>query len=536
MDADAPDLTEYAANAVRTANAVEPYLFTYMDEPTIVRRGRIKALDRPGRRHALRKVTRFIEQRGDAPSKQVYPPYDVVDDLFSSDLSTFCLPLRGAVDTPFFAADGALVTENGYHAGSQMYLDSGVEVDRVSGVPTLEEAQGAARYIVEECLADFPLGGLTRPEIMEQTFTPSGVPAVANSLAFVLLPFARNMIHGPTPGHVVNKPAPGTGAGFMVDVCTTIASGRAAPALPMPKSAEEFGKTLTAVLLDGEQTIFFDNINHGMDSAELASAMTAPVTGYKARILGKTQTALVQIMASWVFAANTLTMSPELLRRCILIDLDRKSPDPDKWKPEGGWRHTDVREWTRDNRAKLVHACLTIIQHWVAQGMQRSDDTLASFENWAGIMGGILKAAGVGGFMGNQSELTGLSDGRDDEMSSVVQAIAEAMHGTDGARLYVGSKTDKETAQGKFGLFDILHAMGETPRLDHWGYREVYTGDGIEVEYHNKRAAGMRFKGAAKRTYRVPIGGDVHTARFNVEHDKATNSNCYRLDLRISGT
>jgi hypothetical protein len=273
-----------------------------MDEPTIVRRGRIKALDRPGRRHALRKVTRFIEQRGDAPSKQVYPPYDVVDDLFSSDLSTFCLPLRGAVDTPFFAADGALVTENGYHAGSQMYLDSGVEVDRVSGVPTLEEAQGAARYIVEECLADFPLGGLTRPEIMEQTFTPSGVPAVANSLAFVLLPFARNMIHGPTPGHVVNKPAPGTGAGFMVDVCTTIASGRAAPALPMPKSAEEFGKTLTAVLLDGEQTIFFDNINHGMDSAELASAMTAPVTGYKARILGKTQTALVQIMASWVFA------------------------------------------------------------------------------------------------------------------------------------------------------------------------------------------------------------------------------------------
>jgi hypothetical protein len=529
--APAPELTQYAADAVKAANEKTPFLFEYMEEPTIVRRGRIQALDRPGKRHALSKVAVFQKPKGEGELQHVYPPYDVVDDLFSSDLSDFCLPLRGAVDTPFFAADGALVTDTGYHAGSQMYLDSEMVLDRVSGAPSAEQAQEAARFIVEECLADFPLGGLTRQDIMEQVFTPSGVPAVANTMAFILLPFARNMIHGPTPGHIVNKPAPGTGAGFLVDVCTTIGGGMPAPALAMPAKSDELGKTLSAALLDGEQTIFFDNINHEMDSAELASAMTAPVTGYKARILGKTQTALVQIMSSWVFAANTLTMSSELLRRGILIDLDRKTSDPAKYVPEGGWRHKDVRAWTGENRAALVHACLTIIQHWVSRGMKRSDDTLASFENWAGVMGGILKAAGVGGFMGNQSELTGLSDGRDDELASVVQAIAERMYGVDGARLYIGSKTDKETAAGKFGLFDILHAMDETPRLDQWGYREVYSGDSVEVEYHNKTKAGIRFGKAAKRTYRVEIDGKAYEARFVQEHDTRANAKCYRLDL-----
>ena len=48
-----------------------------------------------------------------------------------------------------------------------------------------------------------------------------------------------------------------------------------------------------------------------------------------------------------MFTANTLTMSPELLRRCVLIDLDRKATDPDQYVPEAGWRHTDVRGWTR---------------------------------------------------------------------------------------------------------------------------------------------------------------------------------------------
>lgn len=231
------------------------------------------------------------------------------------------------------------------------------------------------------------------------------------------------------------------------------------------------------------------------------------------------------------FCGKHIDHESQLLRRCILIDLDRKTTDPGKWSPKDGWRHGDVRAWTRDNRAKLVHACLTIIQRWVCGGMKKSNDTLASFENWAGVMGGILKSCGVGGFMSNQSELDGLSDGRDDELAGVVQAIAESMHDVAGARLYIGTKTDAETEKGKFGLFDILHSMPDTPRLDHWGYREVFTGDDLEVQYHNTRSAGARFKAAAKRTYLVTLNGKEFDARFEREHDASANTNCYALTL-----
>jgi hypothetical protein len=410
-------------------------------------------------------------------------------------------------------------------------MQSDLVIDRVSDHPTQEEARDAARYIVEEVLADFPLGGLSRDGIMDKFQTPDGVPAIANAMALILLPFARAMISGPTPGHIVNKPAPGTGAGFLVDVCTTIGSGEPAPALPMPTNKEELGKTLGAVLRDGERAIFFDNINHSVDSPELAAAITAPISGYKMRILGTTETAIVQIMAAWVFAANTLTMSGELLRRCILIDLDRRHPTPGAWTPNGGWRHKDVREWTRGNRARLVHACLTIIQRWVAEGMQKSDHNLGSFENWAGVMGGVLSEAGIGGFMGNQSDLTGLSNGCDDELSDVAQAIADTMHGVEGSKLFVRSMTDADNGNGKFGLFDILHAMDPVPRLADWGYKEVFDGTDIDVVYSNTRSAGLRFKAAAKRTYSVMLDGKVRSARFEIQHDTTTNSNCYTMEV-----
>jgi putative DNA primase/helicase len=50
----------------------------------------------------------------------------------------------------------------------------------------------------------------------------------AHVLALVLLPFVRPMISGPTPLHMVEKPAPGTGAGLMIDAISIIATGTSA--------------------------------------------------------------------------------------------------------------------------------------------------------------------------------------------------------------------------------------------------------------------------------------------------------------------
>lgn len=526
----APELTQYAADAVKAANEKVPFLFEYMEVPTIVRRGRIKALNRAGRRHELGKVTQFLRQRGEGHIHD-YPPYDVVDDLFSSDLSEFCLPLRGAVDTPFFAADGALVTENGYHAGSQMYLDSEMVLAGVSPRPTAEEVQEAKRLLVDNVLADFPLGGLTRPEIMA-ALDGEAIPAVTHAVGLTLLPFMREMIDGPTPGWILSKPAPGTGASLLVKLLTTIASGVPAPESTLPSNKEEVPKTLAALLQNDPTHIVFDNINHSVDSGDLASAQTART--YQARVLGKTQTIEVDVRSLFIFTANNVTLSNELLRRSIFIPLDAKVEAPEK---RTGFLHEDVFKWVDTRRAELVHACLTLIQNWVAQGMPRSAHSLASFEDWAKVTGGILEAAGFAGFLEGQEDAKALAaDAAQDSIDQLMDVLSDYPDGT----LFRPGGAAKFNSEPTVNLVDILNGEERAKiepgddkpdpiQINSWGYspydgcyktggrvrpgfeklarkpRRGASGDGSEYVLHFEAIPDTKNKGVVFRMSKVPV-------------------------------
>lgn len=528
--APAPDQTQYAADAVKAANDESPFLFEYMEEPTIVRRGRIKTLDRPGKRHVVGKVTVFQKPKGEGELQHVYPPYDVVDDLYSSDLSEFCLPLRGAVDTPFFAADGTLVTENGYHAGSQMYLDSELVLDRVSGAPSAEEVQVAKRFLVDNVLADFPLGGLTRPEIMA-ALDGENIPAVTHAVGLTLLPLMREMIDGPTPGWILSKPAPGTGASLLVKLLTTIASGVPAPESTLPSNKEEVPKTLAALLMNAPTHIVFDNINHSVDSGDLASAQTART--YQARVLGKTQTIEVDVRSIMIFTANNVTLSNELLRRSIFIPLDAKVEAPEK---RTGFLHEDVFKWVDQNRAELVHACLTLIQNWVAKGMKRSGHFLASFEDWAAVTGGVLEAAGFAGFLEGQEDAKALAaDAAQNNITNLMDVMADFPNDT----LFRPGGTAKFGGEATVSILDILNGderakiepgddKPDPIQINSWGYspydgcyntsgriktgfeklsRKPHRGrssDGNDCVLHFEELYDSKNKGAVYRMTKVP--------------------------------
>lgn len=524
--APAPDQTQYATDAVKAANDESPFLFEYMEEPTIVRRGRIKTLDRPGKRHVVGKVTVFQKPKGEGELQHVYPPYDVVDDLYSSDLSEFCLPLRGAVDTPFFAADGTLVTENGYHAGSQMYLDSGVDIDRVSGAPTAEEVQEAKQFIVDNVLADFPLGGLTRPEIMA-ALDGETIPAVTHAVGLTLLPFMREMIDGPTPGWILSKPAPGTGASLLVKLLTTIASGVSAPESTLPSNKEEIPKTLAALLMNAPTHIVFDNINHSVDSGDLASAQTART--YQARVLGKTQTIEVDVRSIMIFTANNVTLSNELLRRSIFIPLDAKVEAPEK---RTGFLHEDVFKWVDQNRAELVHACLTLIQNWVAKGMKRSGHFLASFEDWAAVTGGVLEAAGFAGFLEGQEDAKALAaDAAQNNVTHLMDVLSDYADGT----LFRPGGTAKFGGEVTVSLMDILNGAERAKiepgddkpdpiQINSWGYSPY---DGC---YNTSGRIKTGFEKLARKPHRGHSSdGNEYVLHFEELYDSKNKGAVYRM-------
>jgi hypothetical protein len=392
-------------------------MFCYMDGVVEVREdsvsaARIKTIDRMRFAKLVNDHAEWEEARGDGGARRGVPAApEVINYLYAREPSIY-RPLRGVITSPAFSKDGDLIDQRGYHESSAPYLapNHGLIVPPVSAVPSWDEVLRAKRLLIEETFADFPLGGLKRHEIMEACFgegTP-GVPAVANPMAVTLLPFMRELVDGPTPGHLFTKPTPGTGALRLSEALTTIAQGEPAESKPMPGNEDEVSKTLTTILRDADQFAFFDNINHGIDSGALASVMTA--RSDSARILGTSESIKTEVRCIWIRTGNNVSLSNELVRRLIMVDLDAKMANP---KERTGWRHGELFQWIKRNRGDLVWAALTIIRNWIAKG--RPDGTvkpLASYEEWSRTVGGVLGGRGHQGLYGEPSRSRGSSGER----------------------------------------------------------------------------------------------------------------------------
>lgn len=526
----------YAQARIRDANTARQRLFQYGGAYATAdaARGRVRLLERQNALYAeLSKVTRW-EAVNDATGgvRVVAPPEDVVRFMYDDPEFIDTLPeIVAVVTTPFFDRDGSLVDQPGYHAGAKVVLaPCDLFMDRVSDNPTKEEVADAVKLLLEEVIADFPLSGMTRAEII--TAKGADAHAIAHTLAYVLLPFSREMIEGPTPGHAFTKPEAGTGATKLVDVLSCIAMGDPTPAMTFPTKSDEVGKTLTAVLQDGRPVTLFDNIGMDINSTELASAMTG--TRYQARLLGKTQLVMVPVRTVWTFTANNIAMSKELLRRFILIPLDAKEPDPEKRLPIDGWRHADLLGWVRLNRGRLVHACLTIIKFWVAGGMvKQTVVTRGSFENWAGVMGGILAAAGVDGFLqGQDVEQAKARDVSQDAVKQLIDVFADYPDGT----VFRAGGVAKFEKKPTISVMDILNGddrpkiepgddASDPIQISHWGYNS------FDGKYKTSGQIGRGMSQLARKPHR---SGSV-TLNFQELYDTKSKNNVYRMTKKDSG-
>jgi len=69
-------------------------------------------------------------------------------------------------------------------------------------------------------------------------------------------------------------------------------------------------------------------------------------------------------------------------------------------------RYPELREWINHNRPSLIWSACVLIQKWIALGqLAFPGKPLGSYESWTRVMGGILHAAGVEGFLKNLDKL-----------------------------------------------------------------------------------------------------------------------------------
>jgi putative DNA primase/helicase len=395
-----PVITKLAWDALRNANQ-PPYLFRRAGSIYRIERDEKKGLilrwlspDRA--RYELARAAQWVktktvgQQTVEADAK---PPMDVVKDLLATPNPP--LPILNRItQVPVFAANGKLQTTVGYHPAAKIYYSpaAGLIVPAVPMSPTAQDVENARNLIVNELFCDFPfLRDADR----------------AHAVALFLLPFARDLIDGATPMHLIEAPTAGSGKGLLADVALRPAVGQHIGILTQAHDGDEWRKRLTSLFKEMREVILIDNVTTTLDSGELAAALTALV--WEDRILGRNETASFPVRCAWVCTANNPTMSTEIARRCARSRLDSGIDRP--WVNRTDFKHADLRSWADEHRSELVWSALVLIQAWLAAGSPHPKcKLLGSYEAWSRTLGGILEIAGVTGFLDNLNEFYEASD------------------------------------------------------------------------------------------------------------------------------
>jgi hypothetical protein len=116
-------------------------------------------------------------------------------------------------------------------------------------------------------------------------------------------------------------------------------------------------------------------------------------------MLGRSRVVAVPNAALWLATGNNVELSDELGRRVAPIRLDARTDRPEE---RTGFKHP-LPAYAREHRTDFVGACLSLVRAWLDAGRPFGEATLGRFESWAGILGGILKAADLDGFLGNRA-------------------------------------------------------------------------------------------------------------------------------------
>lgn len=396
------DFHDAAGHCMETliqASKKEPKFATLEDKPVMMshtKTGRVCFTELSNRRlwaELNSRITfcRVVDDGGDGPRNSV--PKEVADQIYETAYEQLP-PAPEIIYTPMFNASGKMIVEPGWYKEDEILVPRlDIDVPEIPAMPTAEDVEAAVSLLLNDLLPDFPFLD-TRMDGSE-----SREPSQANALAMILTPFMRRMIDGCTPVFFISKPQPGTGGTLLGRIPMILFDGEESPSMIYTENPDEMAKGLLAGALAARSHMFFDDVK-AFNNREILRATTSNQIG--GRVLGATKTAEVANRFNWIATGNNPFITSEMERRICWVRMNAQMPDIQNRK----YRHPDFNVWLKTNRAQIIGAILTLIQHWIVNTdcARFTERKQASFEDWAAKVGGVLQAAGVEGFLDNRRE------------------------------------------------------------------------------------------------------------------------------------
>jgi len=320
-------------------------------------------------------------------SVPTYPPLAVARYILSQ--GTWKFPaLRGVTEVPVVRDDGTILDQPGYDSHTRLiYLPhADLVIPPVPANPTRQEVE-QARDLAWGYLSEFPYE--TRAD-------------AANAYALLLTVVIRTLV-SLVPMAVIDATKQGSGKGLLAKFIASIMLGRSAAAMVPPNDENEWRKTLTSLILEGETLISLDNVEGLLYSPTLASFLTADV--WKARLLGTMQSPDLVQRTMMIANGNNMQLGGDIPRRAYRIRMDAGVSKP--WM-RTGFTYSPLLKYARADRGKIIAALLTMVRAWYVAGQPAPatpTPALAEFSTWAEIVGGVLAYAGVEGFLDNLNQL-----------------------------------------------------------------------------------------------------------------------------------
>jgi hypothetical protein len=366
----------------------------------------------------LNRNINFVRLKGKyQQTVRTHAPIGLVKALLNDPEPPVSLPrLTGLVDVPPIGPDWSMGSDPapGYvKSTGHIYMTSDVRAPLGCEEPTPDMVQHAADFILYDMLGQFP-------------FVGSGDRA--NALGLFLLPFIRHLIPGAVPPHLLDSSKAGSGKGLLRRCLLYPALGDRGLAGGVELTeGEEIRKSITARLLSRAPVFCMDNINKMVASGAFASAVTEPV--WTDRILGVSRDVSLPMNMIFVLVGNNVTLSGENARRIVRIRLEPNTEAPERLT----FKIADLDGWLRHNRSELVECAYILIRNWVTKGKPAAGADIpakGSFAEWRRIIGGIIGAAMVEGFLCSDLEFQHDNDELQDELAGFVRAWW-AMYGTE---------------------------------------------------------------------------------------------------------
>jgi hypothetical protein len=276
--------------------------------------------------------------------------------------------LEGVVSYPVLNQKGELVTDEGFHPDSGLFISDNMNITMQS-VRSMSVEQ--AKAIIADVYDDFPFHNKAIGESLSATALVSAI--------------ARKVVRL-SPMFIATSPYPQDGKTEWCFIPQLVLS-KTSTNYAFGKTDEEQQKQLVTYFSSDPPIIMFDNQNGKLHSQSLTELLTSG--SFIGRLLGTNDQ--VQFKPKTLLMANGINVAPsaEIATRSIIVEFDRRK--------NMNFKYPHLRDHVLAQRASLVRAALRILLAGVEyQGVVKFDGGPSRFTEWDEF---VRKAIIVAGYV-----------------------------------------------------------------------------------------------------------------------------------------